>query len=112
MYNEIYKKFLILCKNQYSCCVIQKFFEYGNTQNKNIIFVLINQFFSELICFQFSNYFIQYVVKYNNELVNNKLLSVIVDNLLFLCKEKYASNVFEKFIYYNSKESKIFLKNS
>ena len=32
-----------------------------------------------------------------------------MNNLLFLCKEKYASNVLEKFIYYNSPESIIFL---
>ena len=109
MYNSIYKNFLMLCKNKHGCCVIQKCFEFGNVQQKNILFSFTNKFCSELICDQFGNYVIQYVVKCNNEIVNNKLLLIIMNNLLFLCKEKYASNVLEKFIFYNSKESKIFL---
>ena len=109
MYNSIYKNFLMLCKNKHGCCVIQKCFEFGNIQQKNILFSFTNKFCSELICDQFGNYVIQYVVKCNNDIINNKLLSIIMNNLLFLCKEKYASNVLEKFIFYNSKESKIFL---
>ena len=109
MYNSIYKNFLMLCKNKHGCCVIQKCFEFGNVQQKNILFSFTNKFCSELICDQFGNYVIQYVVKCNNDSINNKLLSIIMNNLLFLCKEKYASNVLEKFIFYNSKESKIFL---
>ena len=109
LYNSIYKNFLMLCKNKHGCCVIQKCFEYGNIQQKNILFSFTNKFCSELICDEFGNYVIQYVVKYNNEIINNKILLIIMNNLLFLCKEKYASNVLEKFIFYNSKESKIFL---
>ena len=109
MYNSIYKHFLILCKDKHGCCVIQKCFENGVNQQKNILFNLTNKYCSELICDQFGNYVIQYVVKCNIELINKTLLNIIMNNLLFLCKEKYASNVLEKFISYNSPESIIFL---
>ena len=109
MYNAIYKNFLLLCKDKHGCCVIQQCFECGINQQKNILYSLSNKYCSELICDQFGNYVIQYVVKCNVNIINQYLLNVILDNLLFLCKEKYASNVIEKFIYFNSPESKVIL---
>ncbi len=109
MYNAIYKHFVYLCKDKHGCCVIQKCIESGVNQQKKILYSLSNKYCSELICDQFGNYVIQYVVKCNVNIINQNLLNVILSNLLYLCKEKYASNVLEKFIYYSSPESKIFL---
>ena len=109
MYNAIYKHFLLLCKDKHGCCVIQKCFESGVNQQKNILYFLSNKYCTELISDQFGNYVIQYVVKCNVNIINQNLLNIILSNLLYLCKEKYASNVVEKFIYYSSPESKILL---
>ena len=109
LYNEIYKYFIILCKDKHGCCVIQKCFENGINQQKLNLFSLSNKYCDELINDQFGNYVIQYVVGCNVDIVNKKLLNLIMNNLLSLCTEKYASNVIEKFIYFNSPESRIFL---
>ena len=109
LYKSIYDIFFLLCKDKHGCCVIQKCFDCGIIQQKNILYNLTNKFCSLLICDQFGNYVIQYVVQCNVDFVNKKLLNVVFNNLLFLCKEKYASNVLEKFIYYKSAESQILL---
>ncbi len=109
MYNEIYKYFIMLCKDKHGCCVIQKCFENGINQQKLNLFSLSNKYCEELINDQFGNYVIQYVVGCNVDIVNKTLLNLIMNNLLSLCTEKYASNVLEKFIYFNSPESRIFL---
>jgi len=109
MYNEIYKYFIMLCKDKHGCCVIQKCFENGINQQKLNLFSLSNKYCDELINDQFGNYVIQYVVGCNVDIVNKSLLNLIMNNLLSLCTEKYASNVLEKFIYFNSPESRIFL---
>ena len=109
IYNEIYKYFIMLCKDKHGCCVIQKCFENGINQQKLNLFSLSNKYCDELINDQFGNYVIQYVVGCNVDIVNKSLLNLIMNNLLSLCTEKYASNVLEKFIYFNSPESRIFL---
>ena len=115
LFNEVYKNFLSLCKDKHGCCVIQKCIEAGNQEQKNKLLELSNLNCENLISDQFGNYVIQFVVNLNLKIVNQKVCQVLKNNLYQLCKEKYASNVIEKFFLNKSEESleiiDILLKN-
>ena len=115
LYNELYNNFVPLCKNKHGCCVIQKCIELGNIDQKNKLLELSNLNCDNLISDQFGNYVIQYVLNLNVKSINAKVFEILNKNLIPLCKEKYASNVIEKFLINKSQESidiiNILLKN-
>lgn len=106
LFDSVCKNFIPLCKDKHGCCVIQKCIEAGNKDQKEKLFSLSNEHCRELISDQFGNYVIQYVVELNNETINKFVVNVILNDLTALCKEKYASNVIEKFLYNKSSYSK------
>ena len=106
MFESVYNNFIPLCKDKHGCCVIQKCIEAGITEQKEELFSLSNKYCNQLISDQFGNYVIQYVVGLNTEIINKNIVKVIMDDLIRLCKEKYASNVIEKFLFIKSVESK------
>ena len=106
MFESVYNNFIPLCKDKHGCCVIQKFIEAGITEQKEELFSLSNKYCNQLISDQFGNYVIQYVVGLNTEIINKNIVKVIMNDLIRLCKEKYASNVIEKFLFIKSVESK------
>ena len=106
MFESVYNNFIPLCKDKHGCCVIQKCIEAGIKEQKEILFNLSNQYCRQLISDQFGNYVIQYVVGLHNNIINKNIVIVIMEDLIHLCKEKYASNVIEKFIFIKSSESK------
>ena len=105
LFNEIYKNFIPLCKDKHGCCVIQKCIEFGSQEQKKKLLELNNLHCENLINDQFGNYVLQFVVSLNLKIVNQKVYQVLKNNLCNLCKEKYASNVIEKFLVNKSEES-------
>ena len=85
--------------------MIQKCIDFGNQEQKNKLLELSNSNCENLISDQFGNYVIQFVVSLNIKIVNQKVFQVLRNNLCSLCKEKYASNVIEKFLANKSEES-------
>ena len=98
LFESIAHNFMILSKDKHGCCVIQKTIEAANQQQKEQFFTLCNNNCNELINDQFGNYVIQYVVGLNTEIINKYIVELIMSNVLYLCKEKYASNVVERFL--------------
>ena len=98
LFESIAQHFMILSKDKHGCCVIQKTIEAANQQQKEQFFTLCNNNCNELINDQFGNYVIQYVVGLNTEIINKYIVELIMSNVLYLCKEKYASNVVERFL--------------
>ena len=105
LFNEVYRNYIPLCKDKHGCCVIQKCIDFGNQEQKNKLLELSNANCESLISDQFGNYVIQFVVSLNIKIVNQKVFQVLKNNLCSLCKEKYASNVIEKFLANKSEES-------
>ena len=105
LFNEVYKNFIPLCKDKHGCCVIQKCIDLGSQDQKNKLLELSNENCENLISDQFGNYVIQFVVSLNLKIVNQKVDKKLKNNLCSLCKEKYASNVIEKFLINKSEES-------
>ena len=105
LYKEVYNNFVPLCKNKHGCCVIQKCIDFGNVEQKNKLLELSNLNCQNLISDQFGNYVIQFVLSLNVNIINAKVHEILYQNLVPLCKEKYASNVIEKFFINKSKES-------
>ena len=105
LYSEVYKNFVPLCKNKHGCCVIQKCIDFGTEVQKNKLLELSNLNCENLISDQFGNYVIQFVLGLNLPIINSKVYEILKKDLINLCKEKYASNVIEKFLINKSQES-------
>ena len=107
LFSEVYKNFIPLCKNKHGCCVIQKCLESGDDNQKNKLLELSNINCENLINDQFGNYVIQFILNLNIKLINSKVFQILSkdNNLISLCKEKYASNVIEKFLINKCQES-------
>ena len=101
IYILICQNFVEIATDKFGVCIIQKafgVFEKGRLDN---LFKLTEQYFDLLIKHCFGNYLIQYIfIKLKNKFQFNQLFPLIKkleNNLVYFCKDKYASSVLEKF---------------
>ena len=94
-----------LIKISYEVSIIQQgatllgvAFDQGNEEQKQKLSEAIIERIGDLIIDKYGNYTIQTVFKLYNEKINEKIFKYIDDNLLRLSKEKFSSNVIDKFI--------------
>ena len=87
---------------KYGCCVVQKCLINANKEQKEKIIYLVLQNTFNLIRDQFGNYVYQCVLMLKDEKINYKIIEIIYEKLIPLCKEKYSSNVIEKIFEINN----------
>ena len=98
VYEEIYKNFIYIALTKYGCCVIQKCLIHGNKEQKEKVIFLILKYTFSLIGAQFGNYVYQSIILLNDVETIKKILEIIKHKIIFLCNEKYSSNVIEKLL--------------
>ena len=98
VYEEIYKNFIYIALTKYGCCVIQKCLIHGNKEQKEKVIFLILKYTFSLIGAQFGNYVYQSIILLNDAEIIKKILEIIKHKIIFLCNEKYSSNVIEKLL--------------
>lgn len=103
IFEEVYKSFLSIATSKVGCCVIQKCLIYGDKEEKLKIanLVLTNTFF--LIGNQYGNYVYQTLIMTTEDWVVSLAFKIISKDIMLLSKEKYSSNVIEKFFERNNK---------
>ena len=102
IYEELYQNFMFIAITKYGCCVIQKCLISGNKEQKEKLIYLVLKNTFTLIRNQFGNYVYQCVLMLKDENINLKIIEIIYDNIIPLCKEKYSSNVIEKLFEINN----------
>ena len=73
--------FLLIAKDKYGCCMMQKCIECGTNEQKRRLIVLSLQNSPLLITDQYGNYVLQYVVKLENQEYISTIINLILTNL-------------------------------
>lgn len=89
----IERNILEIAKNKFGCCAIQKFLQLF--PNEKIIRRII-QNTNDLIVNIYGNYVIQFIISMNNQSFNFEIVEKFKDNISFLSKQKFSSNVIER----------------
>ena len=96
VYENIIKNFLLISKDKYGCCMMQKCIECGTNEQKTRLIVLALQNSPLLITDQYGNYVLQYIVKLENQEIIAQIINLILTNIQKYCCQKFSSNVIEK----------------
>ena len=106
IFDFLNKNIVNISVQSYSCSALQKCIDIGNEQQSQKLLENISEHSMFLILNQFGNYVIQFVISKNITTINDKILEGFIDNLIFLAKQKYSSNVIEKCFDYCSNKMK------
>lgn len=95
---------IALSSHNYGCRVVQRMMEHGTETDKSSIMDELHVEAHKLITDQFGNYVAQHVIKNGKREDHNRMIQLVMDQLIDLCKHKFASNVVEECIEYGSPE--------
>lgn len=117
IFEEIERSFLQIARTKSGCCVVQTCLINGHLNQKQKLILLTFQNINSLITDQFGNYVCQCLISLNEDWIISKIFQIISNQLISLCKEKYSSNVIEKFFEIKNKKfandiAKLVLKNN
>lgn len=76
--------------------MIQKCIENAKLENKSNLTEFLIQNSTTLILDQYGNYVIQYILTLKDKSYNRKIIKLLMNDIIFLSKQKYSSNVVEK----------------
>ena len=100
IFNYTYNNFLDIANSKHGVCVIQKCVSEGDEKQREKLYGLILNNFSNLIKDQYGNYLIQYILTNTKSEEKFKEIFPIIlkieENILNFCKSKYSANVIEK----------------
>jgi hypothetical protein len=91
---------------QQGATLLQTAFDYSSKKQQDELCNVIVEKIGELINDKYGNYTIQTIFKLFNDKINDKIYKYIDDNILPLSKEKFSSNVIDKFIIKDYEKSK------
>ena len=106
IFDFLNKNIVKISVQSYSCSALQKCIDIGNEIQSQKLLENISEHSMFLILNQFGNYVIQFVISKNITDINDKIVEGFIDNLIFLAKQKYSSNVIEKCFDYCSNKMK------
>lgn len=96
VYDCIYEHILNISIDKIGCCIIQKCFEAGNSIQKSNIINLVLNYSRIFMTDQYANFILQYVIFLQDQFFLNNFILCFKNNFLYLCKQKYSSNILEK----------------
>ena len=106
IFDFLNKNIVKISVQSYSCSALQKCIDIGNEQQSQKLLENISNNSMFLILNQYGNYVIQFVISKNIIPINDKIVEGFIDNLIFLAKQTYSSNVIEKCFDYCSNKMK------
>ena len=106
IYTFLNNNIIEICSNSYSCSALQKCIDIGNQIQKKSLLNNISSKSMYLILNQYGNYVIQFIIMKNDITINDKIFEGFINNISFLAKQKYSSNVIEKCFDYCSENMK------
>jgi len=99
---------LDIAMNKFGCCAIQKYLQLFPNQN------IVNKIIAnteELIINVYGNYVIQFVISMKNQEYNCAIVEKFKNNISYLSKQKFSSNVIERCFDYCKESAKTILIN-
>lgn len=89
----IEKNLLDIAMNKFGCCAIQKYLQYFPS---NPIIKQIICYTERLITNVYGNYVIQFIISMKNQEYNCQIIEKFKNNIIYLSKQKFSSNVIER----------------
>ena len=111
LYNKLIEIIIDVSLLQQGVTILQTAFEYASLGQKEAICNRIIENISRLINDKYGNYTIQTIILLNEEKLNIKIFKYITGNVLELSKQKFSSNVIDKFIITNNIFSKKLIRD-
>jgi hypothetical protein len=96
VYNLINENIVSLTTQKNACCALQKCIECANPEQRKEIIDRIISNGNILISDPYGNYVIQYIISLNNHDTNHRISLIFKNNINYLSKQKFSSNVIEK----------------
>lgn len=96
VYKVLEQNLVVIATNKHGCCAVQKCLEVSDKTIKGSLIDLIIKNSIILMTDQFGNYVIQYVISLREQNYIKAIINTFKDNIEYLSKQKYASNVIEK----------------
>ena len=106
LYNKLIEIIIDVSLLQQGVTILQTALEYATLEQKEAICNRIIENIARLINDKYGNYTIQTIILLNEENLNIKIFKYISENVLELSKQKFSSNVIDKFIITNNDFSK------
>jgi hypothetical protein len=96
IYELIKYNFFQIATHKHGCCAIQNIISNGDKHLTEMLINHIIQNSSKLICHQYGNYLIIFILKLKNEFYIHQILNIIVLYFYEFATQKYSSTVLEK----------------
>jgi hypothetical protein len=96
LYIAVTENIVEIATNKHACCAFQKCIDYATLdQRKLLIEKLVDNTYI-LMSDPYGNYVLQYVIMLDDFNVNHKIAQIFKNNIGYLSKQKFSSNVIEK----------------
>lgn len=99
-----------LASHTYGCRVVQRMLEHGTDADKLDIMTELHASAQILITDQYGNYVAQHVIQNGNQPDRQRMIELVMSQLLTLSKHKFASNVVEKCIEFGTAEQRTVIR--
>ncbi len=96
IYELLNKNIVAISTNKNGCCALQKCIDFADKNQKVLLIQNIIKNSIILMTDQFGNYVIQYVITLKDQILIEKIINTFKNNIEYLSKQKFASNVIEK----------------
>jgi mRNA-binding protein PUF3 len=95
-----------LSTHPYGCRVIQRMLEYCQDPERRLILEELHSYGPQLFSDQYGNYVTQHIIEHGGIDDRQKVISLIMAQLLTYSKHKFASNVVEKCLVFGTEEQR------
>lgn len=112
IYDQICLNFLEFSTNKHACSALQKCIDYSNNFQKQKIAEKIIENAYLLMIDPYGNYIMQHYIMFNDYTTNSKIAKLFINNIAYLSKQKFSSNVIEKCFDHCDDETRFFLIKS
>jgi len=100
VYDILQEHIVAIATNKHGCCALQKCLELADKVHKGS---LINAIISNSIILmsdQYGNYVMQFIILMKDQIIISRIINTFKINIEYLSKQKFASNVIEKVLYF------------
>lgn len=102
VYEILQEQIVATATNKHGCCALQKCLELADKIHRESLVNAIIKNSIILMTDQFGNYVIQFVISLKDQTLISRIINTFKNNIDYLSKQKFASNVIEKVYYFSN----------
>lgn len=95
--DSLCRNYLEITTDKFGCCLYQKCLQEFHPRRSDLVKVILGDTL-KLLEDAYGNYVIQHLIKQNDQSCSDYILKILCENIRYLSKKKFSSNVIEKLI--------------